>query len=327
MHNDCDILIIGAGMTGLTAAAELADNGCRVVVLDKGRGLGGRLATRRMGEASFDHGAQFVTVRTPRFARKMQAWSQAAAAREWCRGFAGVNDGHVRWRGEPGMTGIPKLMAASLDVRLEQQVVALRTEAGWWKVETKTGEIHRSRAVLQTAPVPQALAMLDAGDGVIEAGLRARLETIAYESCLVVMALLDQPSRVPAPGGLQLTEGPIVWLADNQQKGISIQPAVTIHASPEYSLTNWDRDRNETARELLNAAAPWLGGEVKQFQVHGWRYSRPLTVDECGCVPLSLDPPLLLAGDAFAAPRVEGAALSGWAAAAEFARLGFGTPQ
>ena len=44
-----DVLIIGGGMAGLTAASELQGAGCRVLVLDKGRGVGGRLASRRIG--------------------------------------------------------------------------------------------------------------------------------------------------------------------------------------------------------------------------------------------------------------------------------------
>jgi predicted NAD/FAD-dependent oxidoreductase len=54
---------------------------------------------------------------------------------------------------------------------------------------------------------------------------------------------------------------------------------------------------------------------VTEYQVHGWRYSKPVRVEESPCLILSESPPLVLAGDAFAGPRVEGAALSGWAAA------------
>ena len=134
-------------------------------------------------------------------------------------------------------------------------------------------------------------------------------------ACLAVMAVLDGPSRIPPPGGLASAEGPIAWIADNQLKGISAEPAVIIHATHAFSLDHWDRDREESGRALLDGAAELLGAGIKTFQVHGWRYSKPMRVDEEPCVLATESPPLVLAGDAFAGPRVEGAALSGWAAA------------
>jgi hypothetical protein len=129
------------------------------------------------------------------------------------------------------------------------------------------------------------------------------------------MAVLAGPSRLAPPGGLAPSDGPIAWIADNQLKGISAEPAVTIHATHAFSLEHWERDRQESGRRLLDAANDWLGTDVRTFQVHGWLYSKPLQLDECRCAIVSQVPPLVLAGDAFAGPRVEGAALSGWAAA------------
>ena len=129
------------------------------------------------------------------------------------------------------------------------------------------------------------------------------------------MAVLEGPSRLPPPGGLAPADGPIAWIADNQLKGISAAPAVTIHATHAFSLEHWDGDRQASGRLLLEAAAEWLGVGIKTFQVHGWRYSKPMRVHEQACVIASQSPMLVLAGDAFAGPKVEGAALSGWAAA------------
>ena len=141
---DADVLVVGAGMAGLTAATELRERGLRVLVLDKGRGVGGRLATRRIGEATFDHGAQFITTRDGRFAAAVDRWRQAGAVAEWCRGFAGHGDGHPRWRGSPAMSAVAKHLAQGLEINLETQVVAVRGAEGRWIAETTTGTQIRS---------------------------------------------------------------------------------------------------------------------------------------------------------------------------------------
>ena len=151
--------------------------------------------------------------------------------------------------------------------------------------------------------------------------IRAQLAGSEYERCLAVMAVLDAPSLIPTPGGLAPPEGPIAWLADNQMKGISPIPAVTIHATPAFSLEHWDVDRDLIGQALLQSAAPWLGTKVTQFQVHAWRYSKPIQVLPATTLMLSRTPPLFLAGEACGGPRVEGAALSGWAAAEALGEL------
>lgn len=307
-----DILIVGAGMAGLLAAADLQENGFQSLVVDKGRGAGGRLATRRIGPATFDHGAQFITARTPRFTALLDEWRAQGLLSEWYRS---PDDDHPRWRGAPSMTAAAKHLAQSLHVKLEMKLTALQTHGTGWLASFENGETIAARAALLTAPVPQSLALLDAGGVALEAATRAQLKAVDYEPCLAVLAVLKSESPLPPPGFIRPESGPIAWLADNQTKGVSSVPAVTLHATPEFSRANWDADRHETGRLLLEEAAPWLGAEVAEFQVHGWRYARPTTEQPHPCLVLSRVPPLVIGGDAFGGPRVEGAALSGWAAA------------
>ncbi len=49
--------IVGAGIAGLAAARQLQSAGHEVQVIDKGCGVGGRMATRRIKGARLDHGA------------------------------------------------------------------------------------------------------------------------------------------------------------------------------------------------------------------------------------------------------------------------------
>lgn len=310
-----DVLIIGTGITGIIAARELQKAGRRVLLLDKGRGLGGRLASRRVGAATFDHGAQFITARDARFEELLKQGAEAGMVTEWCRGFSALADGHPRWRGAPAMTAVAKYLAHGLETQMERQVTALRREGQRYTATTSHGDVYSASAVLLTPPVPQSLALLAAGGIELDHSLRTRLESIQYERCLAVMAVMSGPSLIPPPGAIIPASGPISWMADNQLKGISAEPAVTLHASHEFSLAHWDADRMESGRLLLEAAQPWLGAEVLSYQVHGWRYSKPMQVDAQPCALVHASPPLVMAGDAFAGPRVEGAALSGFAAA------------
>ena len=310
-----DVLVIGAGMTGLSAAAALQKAGRKAVVVDKGKGVGGRMATRRIGAATFDHGAQFVTARDPRFGDVLENARTVGAALEWCRGFTADADGHTRWRGTPGMSSLAKHLALGLEIVQEKQVFALQQMTDHWSISMADGETWSAKAIILTAPVPQSLVLLEAGGIVLEPDLKSRLSAIQYERCLAVMAVLEGPSRIPPPGGFAPTQGPIAWIADNQLKGVSAEPAVTIHATDEFSVAHWDQDRDETARMLIAAGDEWLCVGIKSIQIHGWRFSKPKQTDPSSCAVVSSDPPLVLAGDAFAGPRVEGAALSGWAAA------------
>ena len=315
IHRNADVLVIGAGMAGLSAATALRKAGREVLVLDKGKQTGGRMATRRVGGATFDHGAQFVTARDPRFAALLEEAQTAGVAVEWCRGFTPEADGHKRWRGAPGISALANFGTVGLEIVQERQVAALSQAGDHWLIRMTDGEVYSAGAIILTTPVPQALVLLEAGGVQLEPALKTRLSAIEYERCLAVMAVLRGPSRMQAPGGFAPTQGPIAWIADNQLKGISDEPAVTIHATDAFSVAQWDQDRDETARGLLAAAEKWLGVGIQSFQIHAWRYSKPKQTDPLLFAEVSLSPLLLLAGDAFAGPRVEGAALSGWAAA------------
>lgn len=309
------VVVVGAGMAGLSAANVLRLGGVRVLVLDKGRGVGGRMASRRIDGATFDHGAQFIISRDSRFTALVERGRRDGAVEEWFRDGAGTADGDIRWRGKPAISAMAKLLAPELELHLETTVTAVHREGFCWRVETDSGFRFTAGAVVLTAPVPQSLRLLDAGDIVIDSKIRARLEAIQYDRCLAVMAILEAPSRIPVPGFITPAQGPIASISDNQVKGISAEPAVTIHATPEFSLEHWDADRQVSGRTLLDAASPWIGSGIKTFQVHGWRYSKPIRTDEELCAVANQLPPLILAGDAFGGSSVEGAALSGWAAA------------
>ena len=314
-----DILIIGAGLAGLSAANDLQQAGHSVLVVDKGRGLGGRLAGRRIGAATFDHGAQFFTARESRFKAAVEGWIKEGIAEEWYSSYPGRPNGHPRYRGVPTMTAVAKYLATDIHVMRTTRVDSISQQGDGWLAELNNGETINAKAMLITSPVPQTIDLLATGQITVSTDKQARLNRIQYESCIAVMAILDGPTAIESPGAIALEDGPIAWITDNLQKGVSKIPAVTIHASGDFSAEHLNHDRMEIGQRLIDAAGVYLGdARVTEYQVHGWRYSKPTIVDDAPCILLSETtdlPPLAIAGDAFAGPRFEGAVQSGWAAA------------
>jgi renalase len=168
-----------------------------------------------------------------------------------------------------------------------------------------------------TPPVPQSLALLDAGAVRLADEASAALLRLAYEPCLAVLAVLDGPSGLQAPGGVWFPGEPVAWVADNAVKGIGAadSPAsITIHAGPAFSREFLD-DPSAGAARLIEHVSPMLASGVRHSLAHRWRYSRPVAEHPQPALMVSVPGPLAFAGDAFGAGRMEGAAISGLAAA------------
>ena len=310
-----DILIVGAGMSGVAAASSLVPTGFRTLVIDKSMKIGGRLASKKLGNAQFDYGAQFMTAREPQFLSLMEECEKIGLIKQWFTSGSEHQQNHPRWCGLTGMTAVAKYLAGSLHFQPGLRLTTIECVEDKWLAHLSSGDEISARAVLLTPPVPQILSTFKNSDMEISSDSAKRLASIKYEKCLAVLAHLDGPSAIDPPGGLKFSEGPVSWLADNKLKGISKVPAVTIHGAADFSAQHFHSDRLESGRLLLEAAKPWLGSGVSKFQVHGWRYAKPIHVESERCLVICRRPPLLAAGDAFGGPRVEGAAMSGWKAA------------
>lgn len=260
--------------------------------------------------ARADTGAQFFTVRSPELDEAVDRWVADGLVHQWCLGF-GADDGHPRFVGTGGMARLPAHLANGLDVRQSVHVSSVQPVANGWSVRWPAG--HESPAgaclcdaVVVTAPVPQAALLL--GDAVDVPDLR-------YESTLSLVLALDSPPSVPAPGGVQLEDDPVwSWVGDNVAKEVSVVPSTTLHTTSAMATVRWDDDRTVLTSELIDAAEPWLGAAgVVGALLHRWQYATPKERYPERC--LEVAPGVILAGDAFGGPRVEGAYLSGLAAA------------
>jgi len=328
-----DVLIIGAGIAGLTAARELDALGKRALVLDKGRSTGGRLETRRVGSGAADTGSQFFTTRAPAFEAAVAQWVHEGLVFEWSRGWSDgslltVHEGHPRYAVKGGMAELAGVLAEGTAVELLKVVTAIKRVPGGWQAELANGESYHAPAVLLTPPVPQSLELLDAGGVALPFAEREALERIEYTPCICGLFTLSQPIELPAPGAVQRPHANLHWIADNQRKGISPHATViTAQASSAYSRALWSASDEEIISAMKLDLLPFLDGDatVLNGDIRRWRYAAPVRTFP-GPVLLTAIPlegegnaALAFAGDAFGEARIEGAYLSGIAAARKLA--------
>ena len=309
-HLDC--LVIGAGIAGLLAARSMADAGWRVQVVEKSRGLGGRMATRRRDDAVFDHGAQFFTTRDGEFGNWVDQWQKAGLVDAWYD----LGESGTHFRCKAGMTAIAKHLAEDLLVLRETQIVELDYNRERWRARDREGMVFRSNSILLTAPVPQSLELLSRSQIGLPDETLIALSSIEYHRCIAALAIRAEPSAITEVGGaLKLDGGPIAWISDNLRKGISPdRPSLTIHSTPAFAAEHWESPDETRLPPLLEAASPHIAAEVVSCEGHRWRYSQPTSsYDKKAFV--DAERRLAIAGDGFTGGRVEGAALSGLAAA------------
>lgn len=323
-NSRADVLVIGGGLTGLTAASALEKQGKSVIVLDKGTSVGGRLATRRIGNGLADHGAQFFTVRTPEFKAVVDGWLAEDLIYLWSMGWSDgslgkvTDDGHARYAAHGGMNAIARRIGRDLkDVRTDVLVSAVRALAAGWEIEDASGRTYTSGALVLTPPVPQSLTLLEAGDVQLSEADQAALQAIKYVPCLTGIFVLNGEVKLPEPGAVQRRGSPISWIANNRQKGISDTTIITVQADGNYSQQLWNDSDPRVLNALRTDLLVWLpeGYRIIEEQLKRWRYSSPVVMHPEPCLVADGLPPLVFAGDAFATPRVEGAFLSGRAAA------------
>ncbi len=324
------VAVIGAGISGLFAARTLADHGLSVTVFDKGRGVGGRMSTRRFdGQPSFDHGAQYFTARDGRFQRYVRSWIKQGIVAQWpniesnpAQNIVVLKNGHksrkqdsnARFVGIPGMNSICKHLAIDLEVRTSTRIQTIEMQDFGIRLTDGAGQsLGEFDRLVVSAPAAQTAELL-----VNFPTLAAPISQIQMNPCWSLMVSFEHTIADDWVGAF-IHDSILTWAARNSTKPSrpNDREHLILHAGHEWTAENWERDANDVANEML--AAFWQSSRIAPMepvhsQAHRWKYAIP--VDPASTRSF-FDPQIGIAacGDWAGGPRVEGAFLSGMAAA------------
>lgn len=289
-EDPADVLVVGAGLAGAAAARSLADAGMRVRVLDKGRGPGGRLSSRRTPTGAFDHGAGVVQATTPAFRAWLEMETRAGRAAPWAGGWVGV----------PGMNALLAGLLDGLDVRWSAAVAALRREvAGWSALGADGTVIAMAPRLVLAVPAPQAVALLlTGGAGMAAEGLVEALGAVRYVPAWA--ALIEVEPGSPLGGPTKGHDG----IVDTLHRQADKPGRADVGHWVLVATASWSEVHLEDSPDVISpklsaafiAATGIMDGAIRHVSAHRWRYARPL--NPCDPAPFE-GQGLFVAGDAF----------------------------
>ena len=277
-----DIIIIGAGLTGLLLAKKLKPSGKECLILEKSRGLGGRVATRRIDEMGLDHGASFLSQISHDSELKFFTAPQGFFLKK-------------------GMNNLAKELSKDLEILKEQKIQKIIKVAEGWQLVAENGTEFECQKLILTAPLPQAMELLKQNS--LAPDSSHPLHEIHYSKAIILLATLSDLQPEMQSLDFESHHFLLMKERDHHPNGL------VMHLSQNFSEEFFEHSDEEILKEVMNILkrSPFLQNQIQKFELKKWRYSRPMSTYPAPYLEIS--PDLYLAGDAFATPLESAEAL------------------
>ncbi|MBV5260836.1 FAD-binding protein [Synechococcus moorigangaii CMS01] len=314
-----DVAIVGAGLAGIYCGRQLQKRGLKIALFDKSRGIGGRLATRRVQDHPLDHGLSYWEVSGPHTAALtaalqgeniLQPWLVATTDSSHPQAWQTLT-GEPQWMAPAGMTAIAKYLARDLTIYRSQRLIRLEERTDHWQLMFEQGKTVQAQQVVLALPLPQVITLTYSFITV-----RDRLWSFSYTPALSLMVGYDQLNLNFPWQALRLNGHPLWHLLSREgEKRSPKQPTLVLQTTGNFA-----RDHLE-ATDLTPATAVLLESlqnllplpKPLWWQLHRWRYAIPETNYGQSHYKFPTHLPLIACGDWCFGQGTEGAIASGLA--------------
>jgi renalase len=326
-----EVAVIGAGIAGLTCARRLQAAGKAVILIDKSRGLGGRLATRRLASTHADHGVCYLQPKGKLFQQWIDELVSVGILRVWTDGIHRLSADDVLepptksaayYAAPLGATSIAKYLGRDLEIIGDKLITAISPIENSWQLSSKDPEFSLTAAqVIIATPPAQALNIAKES---IDPDCSQQLASVQFTRSITAIVVYPANAQTAAAAipwqGIQCIEHPtLAWIGLDSSKQINpTQPVLVIQSSAAFAEQHFDApDLSVIGQKLLDAIAfliPTLN-TPELIQVHRWGYAFAQNPLAARFITAQTAAPLYFCGDWCGGNRVESAYLSGIALA------------
>jgi renalase len=326
-----EVAVIGAGIAGLTCARRLQAEGKTVVLIDKSRGLGGRLATRRLAGTHADHGVCYLQAKGELLQRWIDELVSVGILRLWTNGMHQLAaDGVLQppittadyYAAPLGATSIAKYLGRDLEITTDKLITAIDPITHGWQLSSKDPEFSlTAEQVVMATPPAQALAI--AKDSIDPTCIQ-QLNSLQFSRSITAIAVYPPTDQIAAAAitwqGIQCIEHPtLAWIGLDSSKQLNpTQPVLVVQSSAAFAEQYFDApDLAIVGQKLIDEIVPLIPTLTtpELVQVHRWGYAFAQNPLSSQFLTAQTDAPLYFGGDWCGGNRVESAYLSGMAVA------------
>lgn len=311
-----DVVVIGAGLTGLLCANTLQKKGYSVLILEKSRGLGGRLATRRIGKTIVDHGLSYF-LEQGKYSQQLLTELQNHQILEGKEPQSyPLEDTLQKITVQPqyfapkGMTEIAKYLAQDLTIWRSCRVINLSpSQQNYWHINYESSQDNnpfvQAKILVSAIPAPQLRLLLQASHlNHLSETFLSSIQSVTYYPCLAVMAGYSQFSLTDIPWEQVnfLSDSDLAWIGvESRKRETPSETVIIVHSTPYYAESYLDySDLQPIGKALIDKIATLLSSSLKSpdwYQVHRWRYAFPQTSVIEPYLETQTPLPLLACGD------------------------------
>lgn len=279
-----EIAVIGSGLSGLTVGHKLSKY-ANITIFEKSRGVGGRVATRRVSPFSFNHGAQFFRVNSQLFENFIAPMVKDGIIDVWQGDFVEFDSSKItakrKWNaddphyvGVPNMNAIAKHLALNLTIKLNTRVSKMLKNDKWVLIDDMGNELGDFDWVIITAPAPQALDLLPNYFAHYD-----QVASVKMSACFSLMLGFQDNINLGFDAAL-VRNANISWVSVNSTKPnqSSDQPltSILVHSTNKWADNNIDNNLIEVQDYLCEETSRVVGCNMniaEHKSLHAWRYA------------------------------------------------------
>ena len=318
--------IIGAGLAGLVAAKDFMMAGHEVLLIEKDRKLGGRLASRSYENGdtkiSLDYGLPYFSVESEEFGGFIKELEQKKLVRHWADSFSlydgeqvhSVNPNHEggKYYAAPaGMSSIANYLARWVDVKENAQAGGLtfigrdRHKKKPWMVNLTDFSLYEADAVVLAVPAVQAYGILNTvQDEMPTRKVIRHIDEVRYDATFTLM-LAVETENVPQWKAMDCNDEHIKLVVNESSKrqagdspGVTLLTAQSTH---KFAQRFREEDSEQVKKTMINALSSIVGNwvaDTRWSDIHYWNYLTAQNPMENSFIDVEMDEgPFALIGD------------------------------